>query len=45
MGGVAVLLLGAVLAGLVWLYRLGWGKVDDEADDKEITIEIEDDDR
>jgi hypothetical protein len=43
-GGVAVLLLGAVLAGLVWLYRLGWGKVDDEPDDEEIVIEIEEDD-
>lgn len=46
-GGGALLLLGAVLAGLVWLYRLGWGKVDaDELDDaEEIIIEIEEDDR
>jgi hypothetical protein len=37
----------AVVAGLVWLYRLGWGKVDDESDDEdEIVIEVfEDDDK
>lgn len=44
-GGAALLLLGAVLAGLVWLYRLGWGNVDDDEpdDDEEIIIEIADD--
>ncbi|MBI1876986.1 MAG: hypothetical protein HYR94_01895 [Chloroflexi bacterium] len=46
-GGAALLLLGAVLSGLVWLYRLGWGKVDDDEPDndseEEIIIEIEED--
>ncbi len=38
-------LMGAVLTGLVWLYRLGWGKVnDDDADEEEIIIEIVKDD-
>jgi hypothetical protein len=33
-GGVVLLLIGAVMAGLVWLYRLGWEQVDaDEFDD------------
>lgn len=45
-GGAALLLLGAVLAGLVWLYKLGWGKVDDRATgDDEIVIQIEEDDK
>ncbi|GAB4453228.1 MAG: hypothetical protein Fur0044_48130 [Anaerolineae bacterium] len=45
-GGPALLLLGAVMAGLVWLYRLGWGKTaNEEADKEEIIIEIETDDR
>jgi hypothetical protein len=46
-GGVGLVLMVAVAAGLVWLYRLGWGKVDDESDDEEeIVIEVfEDDDK
>ncbi|MBN1221248.1 MAG: hypothetical protein JXM69_20155 [Anaerolineae bacterium] len=33
-GGVALLMMAVVVAGLVWLYRLGWGNVDhDETDD------------
>jgi hypothetical protein len=46
-GGVGLVLMVAVAAGLVWLYRLGWGKVDDEADgEEEIVIEVfEDDDK
>jgi hypothetical protein len=44
-GGVIILIMVGVLAGLVWLYRLGWGDVDDdepdeEADDEEIIVEI-----
>lgn len=45
-GGVVLLLIGAVMAGLVWLYRLGWEQVDaDEFDDDvddapEIIIDI-----
>ncbi len=32
-GGLILLIMGAVIAGLVWLYRLGWGQTDtDEAD-------------
>jgi hypothetical protein len=34
-GGVVLLLIGAVMAGLVWLYRLGWDPVDDDAFDGE----------
>jgi hypothetical protein len=39
-------LMGAVLGGLVWLYRLGWGKVDDDDADEEeeIIVEIVEDD-
>ncbi len=45
-GGAALLLLGAVLAGLVWLYKLGWGKVDDRATgDEEIIVKIEEDNK
>jgi hypothetical protein len=44
-GGVIILIMVVVLAGLVWLYRLGWGDVDDDeydedADDEEIIVEI-----
>jgi hypothetical protein len=45
-GGAALLLMGAVLTGLVWLYRLGWGNNDDDEppeDEEEIIIEIADD--
>lgn len=44
-GGIGLLLMAAVVAGLVWLYRLGWGKIDpDESDDEEeITVEVFDD--
>lgn len=32
-GGLILLIMGAIIAGLVWLYRLGWGQTDtDEAD-------------
>lgn len=32
-GGVVLLVVGAVMAGLVWLYRMGWGDVEqDEVD-------------
>lgn len=48
-GGGFLVLMGGVLAGLVWLYRLGWGKVDDDDDDsdedEEIVVEIVDNDR
>jgi hypothetical protein len=42
-GGGALLLLGAVMVGLVWLYRLGWGQTDNsEADDEEeIVIDVD----
>jgi hypothetical protein len=45
-GGGFLGLMGAVLTGLVWLYRLGWGKVDDDddADEEEIIVEIVEDD-
>jgi hypothetical protein len=44
-GGVVILILVAVLAGLAWLYRLGWGDVDDDeldedSGDEEIIVEI-----
>jgi hypothetical protein len=41
-GGITMLLMLAVLGGLVWLYRLGWGKTDDDEPDQpaEIVIEI-----
>ena len=33
-GGLVLLIIGAVIAGLVWLYRLGWGNTaDDDYDD------------
>jgi hypothetical protein len=34
-GGLVLLIIGAVMAGLVWLYRLGWGSsaADDYGDD------------
>lgn len=45
-GGVALVFMGVVLVGLVWLYRLGWGKVDDDDfAEEEIIIEIKEDDR
>jgi hypothetical protein len=44
-GGIVILIMVLVLAGLVWLYRLGRGGVDDDepdedADDEEIIVEI-----
>lgn len=40
-GGVFVVIMGIVLAAMTWLYRLGWGNVDDEEDDvEEIDVEI-----
>jgi hypothetical protein len=46
-GGLGLVLMGAVLAGLVWLYRLGWGQIDDDDfeddedfDDDEVIVEI-----
>jgi hypothetical protein len=46
-GGGALLLLGAVLASLVWLYRLGWGREEsgEPDDEEEIIIEIDDDNK
>ena len=32
MGGVALLILAAIMAGLVWLYRLGWSTPGDDDD-------------
>lgn len=46
-GGLILLILGAVMAGLVWLYRLGWGnnsddEYEDDIDDAdEIIIDID----
>lgn len=47
-GGLILLIMGAVVAGLVWLYRLGWGQpAEDEVDDdfeedvEEIVINID----
>jgi hypothetical protein len=50
-GGAVLLILGVLVAGLVWLYRLGWGDVNDdefadEEDDysgEEIVVEIVED--
>jgi hypothetical protein len=43
-GGLGLLLLVGVFGGLVWLYRLGWGKPgEDLDDDEEIEVEILDD--
>ncbi len=45
-GGIVLVMMAALLAGLIWLYRLGWGQVeDDEFDDdfddaEEIIVEI-----
>lgn len=46
-GGVIVVIMGLVMAGMVWLYRLGWGKEDvAEADDEDygedVVVEIVD---
>ncbi len=44
MGGLGLVLMGGVLGGLVWLFRLGWGKPGDAPDDEEeIEVEIIDD--
>ena len=41
-GGLILLFLGGVMAGLVWLYRLGWGNSGDEDEvDEELGIESE----
>ncbi len=47
-GGLILLIMGVVVAGLVWLYRLGWGQAaedeyDDDFDDnvEEIVINID----
>lgn len=41
-GGVFVVIMGIVLAAMAWLYRLGWGNVDQDEDDdvEEIDVEI-----
>ncbi len=45
LGSGLVGLMGAVMAGLVWLYRLGWGKADDDSDEPdEIIINLPKDD-
>jgi hypothetical protein len=43
-GGMALVFMAAVLVGLVWLYRLGWGKVDNPSNEKEIVIDIKEED-
>jgi hypothetical protein len=42
LGGVVLVVLGGVLGGAVWLYRLGWGQTDDDAFDdvEEIPVEV-----
>jgi hypothetical protein len=44
-GGVVLLVLGAMMAGLVWLYRVGWGNDEDDTfdddDDDDLEIEVE----
>ncbi|HEX9924245.1 MAG TPA: hypothetical protein VGD99_16440 [Anaerolineae bacterium] len=35
-GGVVLVLIGAVMTGLVWLYRLGWEQVDDDEFDDDV---------
>jgi len=46
-GGLILLIMGAVMAGLVWLYRLGWGNSSDDEygddfdDGDEIVIDID----
>ncbi len=32
MGGLVLLIVSIIMAGLVWLYRLGWGGMDDDDD-------------
>ncbi|MEW5959327.1 MAG: hypothetical protein AB1801_16470, partial [Chloroflexota bacterium] len=40
-GGLVLVLLGAVLGGAIWLYRLGWGNPADDDDDlEEVPVEI-----
>jgi hypothetical protein len=41
-GGLVLAMMAAVMAGLIWLYRLGWGQVEDDEfyDDEEIIVEI-----
>jgi len=41
-GGIILLIMSIVMAGLVWLYRLGWSNPDDEFDEYE--EELTDDD-
>jgi hypothetical protein len=42
-GGGALILLGAVMMGLAWLYRLGWGQTNDSEpdDEEEIVIDVD----
>jgi len=49
-GGLLLVIMAVAVAGLVWLYRLGWGKADDdpydddfEEDDDSVVVEIIDD--
>lgn len=48
-GSVVLLIMVAVIAGLIWLYRLGWGAMDEEEpdqdsdDDQEIIVEVVED--
>ena len=46
-GGVLLMLMGVVMAGSIWLYRLGWGRIghDEFNDPEEIMVEIVEDDR
>lgn len=42
LGGFVLVVLGGVLGGAVWLYRLGWGQTDDDDFDdiEEIPVEV-----
>ena len=50
-GGIFLLVMAAVITGVIWLYRLGWGQKENEFDDydgdiadeppDEIVIEID----
>ncbi len=38
LGGMALLVAAIIIAGLVWLYRLGWGEKDRDEGDEEIIV-------
>ena len=41
-GGLVLVIMAVAVAGLIWLYRLGWGKADDDdfEDDDAVAVEI-----